>query len=556
MSIRGLLVGAFLLLVSGSGVIAGSTLNLIHSIKVGNQEMLQRLLNESTDVNVSQADGTTALAWAVHRDSLETAKLLIAAGADVNKSNVYGVTPLSLACVNRNVGIVEELLEAGADPNLGQDSGETPLMTCARTGSEEGVRSLLVHGADVHAKTVERGQTALMWAAAADESAIVKMVVEHGADIEARSKRLPLYEPRIPNHFEISPTGESVHQGFRRDTIYHPKFKGGFTPLMLAAQKGSLESVRILLGAGADVNKGTDEVGPPLLLAATNGQEQAAILLLEMGAHPNATDGYGMTALHWALEEGVVAMSGGHTETDPYWVHPNSLDLIKALLANGANPNIRTKSDFMPYHIHRFGRGAQQEPPQVSQAGATPFLMAAASDDIDAMRLLVEAGGDPKISTLGGTTPLMVASGVGVNIGLRGGGEAGGAGTKIDTSTGKARNKKLETVQFAWQLGNDVNAIGPDGRRAVHGAALYGLSEVMEFLAEKGADLNAQDMWGQSALSIAMADPDGLVYRNLPDKGQDSTFRRRGKKHEGMIELLLSLGATPYKLEGRSLKGF
>ena len=544
MIIKELLVGGVLIVLSVASVVAGNALDLVDAVREGDREAVRLLLKASMDVNVAQADGATALAWAVHRDDLETVELLIEAGADVNAANVYRVTPLSLACVNRNAIIVEKLLSSGANPDLAQDSGETPLMTCVRTGSEEGVRSLLVHGADLNAKTIERGQTALMWAAAG-QSAIVKMLIEHGAGVAVRSNRLGLYTPRIPKSPNLTPRGGPVHQGFR-ETIYHPKFKGGLTPLMFASQAGNVESARILLAAGADVNEGTEEVGPSLLLAASNGREQVALLLLEKGADPNATDGYGMTALHWALEEGVVGMSGGHTETDPFWVHPNSRELVRALLVRGADPNARIQSDFMPYHIHRFGRGAQQEPPQVSQAGATPILMAAASADVSALRLLVEAGGDPKTATFDGTTPLMVAAGMGVNVGMRG----------ADGVTDEIRSKILETVQLAFQLGNDVNAIGPDGRRAIHGAALYGLTDVIRFLDEKGADLDAQDMWGQSAMSIALADPDGLVYRHLPSKGQDSTFRRRSQKDEETIELLLSLGAQPYILTGRDLKGF
>ena len=553
MSMKELCVGGMLLVLSVASVVAGNALDLVDAVREGDREAVRSLLSESTDVNASQADGATALAWAVHRDDVVTVELLIAAGADVNAANVYGVTPLSLACTNRSAGIVEKLLGSGANPNLAQDSGETALMSCTRTGSEEGARSLLVHGADVNAKTIERGQTTLMWAAAI-EPAIVGMLIEHGADVAARSNRLGVYTPRIPDFPDVTPQGGPVHQGFRK-TIYHPKFKGGFTPLMFAAQAGNVESARVLLAAGADVNEGTQEAGPPLLLAASNGREQVAILLLEKGADPNATDGYGMTALHWALEEGVVGMSGGHTQTDPYWVHPNSRELVKALLARGADPNARIESDFMPYHIHRWGRGAQQEPPQVSQAGATPFIMAAASADVAAMRLLLEAGSDPLIATFDGTTSLMVAAGLGVNLGIRGT-DALSTAPKIVTSTGEIRNKVLEAVHLAWQLGNDVNAIGPDGRRAIHGAALYGLSEVIRFLREKGADLDAQDMWGQSAMSIAMADPDGLIYRHLPTKGQDSTFRRRSKKDEKTIELLLGFGAKPYIPTGRDLKGF
>ena len=139
--------------------------------------------------------------------------------------------------------------------------------------------------------------------------------------------------------------------------------------------------------------RGRRKRAPPWCWPASNGSEKVALALLEAGADPNATDCYGMTALHWALQEGIVAMSGGHTATDPYWLHPNMTELVKELLARGANPNARVTRDFMPYHVHRFARGAQQEPPQVSQAGATPFLIAAAGADSAAMRTLVEGGG-------------------------------------------------------------------------------------------------------------------------------------------------------------------
>jgi ankyrin repeat protein len=480
-----------LLLLSVGYLAASSAIDLVEAVREGDREAVRFLLSESADVNAAQADGATPLAWAVHRDDVETVKLLINADADVNAANVYGITPLSLACTNRNTVLVDQLLKAGANPNLAQDSGETPLMTCTRTGTEEGARALLLQGADVNVKTVERGQTAVMWAAAG-QPAIVRMLVEHGADVHARSKRLGLYTPRIPDAASSNPiTGTPVHQGFR-ETIYHPKF----TALMFAAQAGDVESVRALLAAGADVNEGTEETGPALLLAASYGHQEVALLLLGKGADPKAIDGYGMTALHWSLEEGVVGMSGGHTETDPYWVHPNMPELVKALLEKGADPNARIQHDFMPYHIHRWGRGAQQ--------------------------------------------------GMGVNLGMRG---YDGVGDLI-------RRKALESVQLAWELGNDVNAIGPDGRRAVHGAALYGLTEVIDFLAEKGADLDAQDMWGQTAMSIALADPDGLIYRHLPNKGQDSTFRRRARKAPETVDQLLSLGATPYVHTGRDLKGF
>ena len=543
LSIKALPVGCLLLL--SMAVTVGAESRLVDAVQEGDREAVRSLLQEHVDVNVSRADGATALAWAVHRDDLEMVELLIDAGADVNAANLYGVTPLSLACTNRNGEIVEKLLKAGADPNSAQATGETPLMTCSRAGSAQGVRSLGARGADPNATTVERGQTALMWAAAEGHSQIVQILVEQGANLQARSNRLPVYAPRVPISTQVNPRGGPVHMGFR-ERIYFPKFKGGFTALMFATQEGSVESIRILLAAGAEVDEGTLEEGTPLVLASANGREKAALLLLEKGAEPDATDCYGMTALHWALQEGVVALAGGHTETDPFWVHPNMTELVKALLSRGADSNARIKRDFMPYHLHRFARGIPQRPPQMSQVGTNPFLLATAAADVVAMRLLLEGGADPNLATLDGATPLMVAAGMGVELGVSG----------KEGVTEAVRKKALAAVQLAWQLGNDVNAEGPDGRRAVHGAALYGLTEVIQFLAEKGADLEAQDMWGQTAMSIAMADPDGFVYRNLPDRSEDFTFRRNLKKDQKTITLLLGLGASPYIPKGRDLKGF
>ena len=141
------------------GLAANVDLRLVEAAKNQDREAVRSLMKENVDVNATQPDGATALAWAVYRDDLETAELLIAAGADLNAANDYGVTPLSLACSNRNATMVTKLLRAGADPNAASLTGETPLMTGARTGNLEVVESLLAHGADVNAKEPRRGQT-------------------------------------------------------------------------------------------------------------------------------------------------------------------------------------------------------------------------------------------------------------------------------------------------------------------------------------------------------------------------------------------------------------
>jgi ankyrin repeat protein len=517
---------------------ASSDLGLVDAVKEGDHEAVRSLLREHADVNAPQAYGQTALAWAANRDDLEMVELLIGAGADLNAANVNGVSSLSLACTNGNAAMVEKLVKAGADPNAAQQTGETPLMTCAYTGNVEAVQLLLAHGGDVNAKESERGQTALMLAVAQRHPQVVQALVDQGADVHARSAKLPLYTSKLIN----KSTGAVID--FYSKNVYHPKEKGGFTALMFAGQAGAWESVRILLEAGADVNSATPDDGSALVLASSNGHEKVALFLLEQGADPNAADGHGLTALHWALQEGIIAIFSTRRPTDRFWVHPNMPELVKALLAQGANPNARIKKDWLPYDINRFAHGRGNPLPQVGLTGGTPFFLAATVSDLGAMRALVEAGADPIVPTEEGTTPLMVAAGMGPDI--------------INNSTEEEKKKLLEAAKLAVELGTSVNAVTWGGRTALHGAVVTGFTEMVQYLAEKGADLEAKDIYGQTALSIAMGDPDGLVYRHLKDFNPDDKFRRRrlGPHLQEMVDLLLKLGATPYVSNDREMLSF
>ena len=341
---------------------------------------------------------------------------------------------------------------------------------------------------------------------------------------------MPLYKPTRP--ITYSPN------------VHFPETKGGFTPLLFAAQAGDLDSVRILLAAGARVNETAPEAGGALVLAAMNGHEQVSLFLLDQGADPNLADGYGITALHWAVQEGLKSMWGRPAENDRYWEHPNMPELVKALLVRGANPNARIQKDFDPY-IHRFARNRPIDLPQAWLAGATPFLLAAASGDHGMMRLLLEGKADPNVATAQGLTPVMVAAGMGADRVT--GGTAGLAAAVIEGKNlpPEEEKKYLEALQLAVERGGDVNAHGPGGRTALHGAVLWGELQMIQYLVEKGADLEARDMYGQSALSIALGDPGHLVYRQLPDTDFDMTFRR-SKSHKQAADLLLKLGAKPY----------
>lgn len=443
-------------------------LRLVEAVRKGDREVVRSLIAEAADVNAAQPDGATALAWAAHSNDLETAELLIRAGADVNAANDYGVTPLSLACTNGSAAMVNKLLTAKANPNAALSAGETVLMTCARTGNVDAVKALLAHGADVNAKETRSGQTALMWAVAEKHPQVARALIEQGADVHARSK-------------------------------------GGFTPLLLAARHGDLDSARILLDAGANVDEATPEEGSALVVASGSGHESLAIFLLEKGANPNAVDRFGTTALHYAMLKAITPYQDITSSLSylSYMFRPNLVELVKALLEQGANPNAR---------LVRTTRLPNSKSAMITLAGATPFWLAAAVGDVGVMRVLAEKGADPLLATEEHVTPLMAAAGLGRRV-----------NGHMDRTAEEERSA-LEAVKLAVELGGDVHASTETGLTALHGAAYTGANTIIQFLVDKGAKVDVQDKFGQTPLSIAQKNmPAGLPNKFRSDQAYDRT---------------------------------
>jgi ankyrin repeat protein len=497
---------------------------LLDAVKRGDRAGARALLQRGADVTATSADGMTALHWAAQQDDPTLAVALIAAGADLNARTRYGVTPLALAAENGSAPMLDALLGRGADLTVASPEGTTPLMIAARVGRVDALDALLRHGAaaGVNAREQWKGQSALMWAAGEGHVAVISTLIERGADISARSK-------------------------------------AGFTPLLFAVRNGHIAAVRHLLTLGADANDKVEPAPPAarpanasaprrpagagdpptsaLGMAVINADYDLAVALLEGGADPNVPDPRG-SILH-ALA--FMRRPGSGSPPLPSGT-VDSLDVVKALLARGANANPR-----ITWKEIAFDRdlAATRLPPNIPVGrnfltfiGATPFYLASKHGDVAMMRVLVEYGADPKLPTVQGVTPLMAAAGLGF-----------WDGESPGPLTGVSESEAVEAVKITLELGNDINAVarfggpamegeggpllrrhplnfekydGPhdapldevppknalgdlrwDGSTALHGAAMRGSNAIIQFLVDHGARLDARNTLGWTPLICA-----------------------------------------------------
>jgi len=519
--------------------VASFTVNaqsLLDAARKGDTDQIRSFVSDKADINSTQADGTSVLAWVVYNDDVGSVDLLLGVGADVNSANDLGVTPLSLACENGNATIVSKLLQADADPNIAKVTGVTPLMLCANIGATAAVRDLIKKGADVNASENNENQTALMWAAAEKYPQVVKLIVDAGGNVNTSSRIIPEPKPYIIDDENLV---------FGRNypvTIRFPEFTGGFTALYFAAQQNDVESARILLDAGADIDAANKEYGTPLIIALTSGHEDMARYLLDNGANPNVKDGWGITPLHYALHKGVLVINTFKpSTTDRFgWERSNMPNMVRALLDKGADPEAKIEYS-LPYHNDAFFSRSMEDPPQIDPVGATPLLLAAVSGDVESMKILINHGANKNAKTIGGGRLFMLAAGMGSEKGTRDQAQA------------------IEAAKLSLTFGADINgyltdiaAVGPgkgmeDGRTALHHAVYLGWTDMIKFLVKNGANLHAKDRYGMTPMLIAMGDPEGRLYRNIGVGNSDSRFRTPPPiESKKLSSLLLELGAEPY----------
>jgi ankyrin repeat protein len=472
---------------------------LVDAVKSGDKAAALALIDRRVDVNVPESDGTTALHWAVHQNDLDLADRLIRAGAKVNAKNDYGATPMSEAAIAGSADMLEKLLKAGADVESPNTDGQTALMVVARTSRVDAAQALLRRGAKVNAVEQWRGQTALMWAAAESQPAMVKALVAAGADVNARSK---------VNNWQRQVTAEPR-------AIYRPA--GGFTPLLYAAREGCVECAKHLAEAGASLNLADPEEVSPLLLSVLNGHYDVAAYLIQKGASVGKWDWYGRTPLYAAVDMNTIPR-GGRPDR-PSLDTTTSLQIIEQLLAAGANPNPQLKLA-PPFRNIGNDRGLDG----LLTIGTTPLLRAAKALDAPAIRLLLAKGANLSLANTRGITPVMAAAGLGST----------DADTRGIYTTDDVQQRSIESLTLLLAAGADINAKdGTRGLTPLHEAARWGWNDVVRFLVEHGANLDAKDSRGMTPVDSA-----------LGKAGGNSRGGQRIDVHEDTAKLLRELMAA------------
>jgi uncharacterized protein len=519
------------------------------------------LVKRGADVNTAQGDGMTALHWAAMNGDQKLAAMLLGAGANPRSTTrINRYTPLMLAARQGHGAVVEALLAGGADPEVKTDNGTTVLMFAAASGDVTAVEAIAKRGVDLNAREDVRGLTAAMFAAAANHAAVVTSLAKAGADLQAASDPLDLRvldrsrfkgvlfgnptAPKAPGEEASSVEGGGGRNGNATGRNNGPgappaaaaeripgvdrdfsgnelvNTHGGLTPLLFAARQGYIDTAVALLDAGVDINQakiGDDTT--PLMLATINGHFDLAKVLLERGADPNRAAINGITPLYQVINLEWTPRSGG-ARLKAYKDQALSyLDMMTLLLDKGADPNARLATKVW------YGGSLSG----VNEQGATPFWRAAYAADIVAMKLLVSRGADPAIPTIKGLTrpptddglreytdvsgrppipsggpgvpPLVAAAGVGYGEGFAG-------NTHNFAPTGMMAAVKY----LVEELGADVNAFDHEGNTAMHNAAARGDVEMIHYLVAKGADPKVVNREGKTTADMA----NGPVQRIQP----------------------------------------
>jgi len=471
--------------------------SLADLIQTGNRKAALDQIRAGADVNAAQPDGTRPVHWAVYRVDYEVLDALIAKKAKVDVTNEFGSTPLAEAVKLADARMVKTLLAAGAGPEGPNQDGETALMLAIKTGDLPIIEMLVKAGANVNVVEKFHGQTPLMYAADAPKNAaeIVKLLLSKDASVSARAQYTDW-----PNQISSEPRSQYRPVGGLTALLYAARSgcydcaeamirsgasvnvptPEGVTPLMMALDNGHNEVAKLLLDRGADPNL-WDWWGRTALYIVVDRKEAAGGGGGRGGAGRGGRGGGAPNAIRGPSVPAV-----------------SSMDIINTLLAAGVNPNPQL-------NMHRPSRGGNSGrfADEQLNTGCTPLFRATQGNDMEVIAALLAKGASPNINAMG-FTPFLLAAGVGA--GGRGGG-GGAANTLLMDQmiahgadvNAQVTGTKTYSMRVARSPANN------EGTSALHTAVQAGRTEMVRYLLEKGANPDLIDSNGRKAIDLLSA---------------------------------------------------
>jgi uncharacterized protein len=452
---------------------------------------------------VGAADGDVRLIDLLRAGEVAAAKRWIAGHKrDVDQPAPDGTTALHWAAQAGQRELVTLLLAAGANPNVTSRLGVPPLMPAVVRGDAAIVQALVRAGAKGDTR-LPNGQTLLMLAARTGDPVTLRVLVESGADVNAADPTMgetALMWAAAENHADairgLVAAGARVEtrsslMSFSRDKFGDGRSarftvlpRGGWTALMYAARQDAPDAVRALAAAGADLDATDPDGTTALTLAVINSHYELAAQLLDAGANPNLADVAGMTPLYAAVDMHTLDETPGRPAPAPSGAF-GPLQLQERLLARGAVADAALTRPLLE-RVHNNPDGGLG-------MGATPLMRAARKADLASMRILLEHGAGVNARTARGASPLLYLAGFGGQIRF------------AEYDAHRATDAEfVEGIELVLARGAEIDAADESGQTALHLAVAQRGVPVVAHLLARGARTDLADAQGRTALDVAL----------------------------------------------------
>jgi uncharacterized protein len=464
----------------------------------GNPQAVQVLLEAGAEVDARETiRGTTALMWAIEQKHPEAVKVLLAGGADLNAKSGGAGLPRNYMANRVNLRAVELAQDRRKRAAAAGISYDEQLTIDQKSGREVGGQRGLAQALGADGNPLPGGRQG---GAGAPAAATPPPTQTPPSAATPPAAPAPTAEPGGRQPGAAGRAGRAGNAGAQAQgraggaaqAAQDPDDDdnevviaglvgsggGGLTPLVFAAREGDLESAKLLIEAGAQINQVTEYGWTPLLTAVNNRNYQLAKYLLEKGADPNIANKGGWTPLYLATDNRNIE-GGDYPVPKPDMDH---LEIIKALLEKGADPNKKVKDNTLTRTIFTMQ--------WFFEDGATPFIRAAQSSDTELLKLLLQYKADPKAVTALGDNALTVSGGIGWVEGV---------------TYERSHKENFEAMKMLLDLGLDPNHANNEGRTALMGAAMKGRPEVIQLLVDRGAKLDAHDKGNRDTDKVSSA---------------------------------------------------